>query len=108
MATRTFVVPDLLDDKGRATARARVQVRRCDTHVWMDEIQYTDEYGACTFTTLPTDVTCVFLAQYGDESRWFFSHILSIEEGGTGASDTDTALENLEVKPAAIKWAVVL
>ena len=108
MATRSFTVPDLLDDKGRATARARVIARRCDTHAFLDEIQRTDEYGACTFTTLPTDVTCVFLAQYGDEARWFFSHIVSVEEGGTGSSDAETALDNLEVREAAILWAIVL
>ena len=108
MATRTFTVPDLLDDKGRAIARARVKARRIDTHVWLAEEQFTDEYGQCTFTTLPTDVTCVFIAQWGDESRWFFSHIVSVEEGGTGGSDPETALDNLEVGEAAILWAVVL
>ena len=108
MATRTFTVPDLLDEKGRAIARARVIARRCDTHVFLDEEQYTDEYGACTFTTLPEDVTCVFLAQWADEARWFFSHILAVDEGGTGTSDPETALDNLEVREAAILWAVVL
>ena len=108
MATRTFTVPDLLDDKGRAIDRARVRARRIDTHAWLDEEQYTDENGQCTFTTLPTDVTCVFLAQWGNEARWFFSHIVSVEEGGTGASDADTALDNLEVREAAILWAIAL
>ena len=108
MATRTFTVPDLLDAKGRATARARVIARRIDTHAWLDEEQTTDEYGQCTFTTLPTDVTCVLLAQWGTESRWFVAPVLSVEEGGTGGSDTGTAIENLEIKDAAIKWAITL
>lgn len=108
MATRTFTVPDLLDAKGRATARARVRAWRIDTHALV-ETETTDEYGQCTFDDLPTDVTCVLLAQWGsNKSRWFFAPVLSIEEGGTGASDAETAIENLEVKEAAILWAIVL
>ena len=107
MATRTFTVPDLLDSQGRAVARARVRAWRIDTHAWV-ETETTDEYGQCTFDDLPTDVTCVLLAQWGTKSRWFTAPVLSVEEGGTGGSDPDTAIDNLEVKEAAILWAIVL
>ena len=107
MATRTFVVPDLLDSQGRAVARARVTARRTDTHVLVDETQYTDEYGQCTFSTLPEDVTCVLLAQWGTDAQWFFAPVLSIDEGGTGSSDASTALDNLEVREAAILWSII-
>jgi len=108
LATRTFTVPDLLDSKGRAIARARVQAWRTDTHALIDETQYTDEYGQCTFTTLPEDVTCVLLAQYGTKGIWLFAPVLSVEEGGTGSSDPDTALENLEIVEEGMLWAIVL
>lgn len=104
---RSFTVPGLLDSKGRSTARARVRVRRTDTHVWLDEVQYTDEYGQCTFTTLPEGVGCVFLAQWGTNSRWFDSRILSVSEGGTGSGDPDDAIDNLEIDKAAIMYAIV-
>ena len=107
MATRTFTVPDLLDSKGRAIARARVQAWRTDTHALIDETQYTDEYGQCTFTTLPEDVTCVLLAQWGTEAIWLFAPVLSVDEGGTGSSDASTALDNLEVREAAILWSII-
>ena len=107
MATRTFTVPDLLDDKGRAIARARVQAWRTDTHALIDEVQYTDEYGQCTFTTLPEDVTCVLLAQYGTEAIWLFAPVLSVSEGGTGSSTAEEAIENLEIPEEGILWAIV-
>jgi len=106
LATRTFTVPDLLDDKGRATARARVRAWRIDTHALV-ETETTDEYGNCTFEDLPEDVTCVLLAQWGTNARWFCAPVLSVSEGGTGASTADDALDNLEVREAAILWAIV-
>jgi hypothetical protein len=97
---RTFTVPDLYDGNRRIPRDAIVRARRCDTHTTIDEEATIDQYGNATFSTLPEGVDVVFhtlwhgVTGYGNY-RWFFSHIVSVSEGGTGASTAEDARKNL-------------
>ena len=110
MATRSLTTPDLLDGRGRVPARARMNARRCDTHVHVEQ-QYTDSNGQAAFTVIPTETDNVFWAAWGGISgghhQWFPIRFMEITDGGTGASDAATALDNLGVHAAAILWALV-
>jgi hypothetical protein len=98
--TRSFTIPDLLDPQSRIPVGARVRARRCDTHAFIDEEATLDENGQATFTTLPEGVDAVFYTVWHGvvghgKHRWFFSHIVSVSEGGTGASTVAQARANL-------------
>jgi len=100
MSTRSFTVPDILDAQGRPVGGARVVAKRCDTHAYITE-QFTDANGNTTFTTLPL-VDVYFHATWGGlagtgKERWFFSRIIDVEEGGTGATTAAEACSNLGV-----------
>ena len=99
MTTRSFTVPDLYDGKSRVPQNARIRAHRCDTHTYVEE-ERTDKYGNATFTDLPLDVDVVFHTLWGGTTaarkwRWFFSHIVAVSEGGTGASTAEQARANL-------------
>ena len=101
MATRSFTVPDLFDDKGRVPARATVKAYRTDTHAFVEEA-IIDSNGNATFSALPTDTDIVFHATWGgisgtQKEKWFFSHVPGVAEGGTGASTAAGACSNLGV-----------
>ena len=112
---RSWTVPDLYDEKSRAPWGARVRAHRCDTHTYVEE-QTLDAYGNATFTTLPEETDVSFHAIWGGTTadrhhthhRWFFSHIATVSEGGTGAGDVEGAQENLGIHEAAMLWALVL
>ena len=111
MATRNLTTPDLLDRRGRVPARARMKARRCDTHAHVEE-QVVDSNGQATFTTIPTETDNVFWAAWGGTTgnghhQWFPIRFMEVTDGGTGASDAATALDNLGVHGAAILWALV-
>ena len=115
MPTRSFTVPDLYDNKALVPVGTRVRAHRCDTHTYVEQ-QYLDQYGNATFTTLPLETDVVFHAIWGGTTtdrhhthhRWFFSHIVAVSEGGTGASTAAGARANLGIEGAAMLWAIVL
>lgn len=97
--TRSFIIPDFKDDRGRTPHGARIRAYRTDTHAFVEEAT-VDEYGNATFSSLPKDVDVSFHATWGGtttglKERWFYSHINAVSEGGTGASDAATAASNL-------------
>jgi len=112
---RTWTVPDLKDSHIRVPIGARVRAYRCDTHTLIDEEQHLDGNGQATFTTLPEDVDVVFHALWGGKvgygsERWFFSHIIAVSEGGTGASNAADARINLglEIGADVQAWSTYL
>jgi len=110
--TRSFTVPDLRDNHGRAPSSARIRAHRCDTHAYVEE-QTTDEYGSATFSSLPEEIDVAFHTLWGGKvghgkDRWFFSHIVGVSEGGTGAGTAAGARTNLGIDGAAMLWAIVL
>jgi hypothetical protein len=110
--SRSFTVPDLFDNHSRPPVKAKIEARRCDTHTFVEE-QTTDEYGQATFSSLPEEIDVAFSALWGGhvgygKDRWFFSHIVSVSEGGTGAGTAEGARENLGIDEAAMLWAIVL
>ena len=97
--TRTFTVPDLWNHQGKVPHDARVRAFRNDTHAFVEEARI-DEYGQATFSNLPLDVDVSFHTIWGGtasarDNQWFFSRIIQVEDGGTGASDAATARANL-------------
>ena len=111
MATRSLTTPDLLESRSRTARRVRMTARRCDTHV-DEETQYTDSNGQAAFTALTTEVDHVFWAAWGGVTgtgkyQWFPIRFMGIQDGGTGASTAEDALDNLGVHGAAILWALV-
>jgi len=112
---RSFTVPDLYDNRALVPSGARVKAHRCDTHTLV-ETEYLDSNGNATFDDLPLEVDTVFHAIWGGTTadrhithhRWFFSHIVAVSEGGTGASTAAGARENLGIEANCMLWAIVL
>ena len=112
MTTRNLTTPDLYDGRGRIPQEARIRAFRCDTHAYVEE-QRIDENGQATFTTIPVETDTVYHTMWGGitgngQYQWFPIRFMQITDGGTGASDAETALDNLGVHGAAMLWALVL
>ena len=113
--TRSYTSPDLYDERGVVPIRARVRAYSCSTHAPV-ETEYLDSNGQATFDDLPEETDVAFHAVWGGTTadrhhthhRWFFSHIVAVSEGGTGASTAAGARENLGIDRLAMLWAIVL
>jgi len=109
---RSYTIPDLYDAHGRVPRGARVRAYRCDTHAFVEEA-LVDANGQATFSSLPEDVDVSFHTLWGGttarrDNQWFFSRVIQVSEGGTGASDADTARTNLGVASDGTRWAFIL
>lgn len=103
--TRSYTTPVVTDNRGRIPKGARAVAIREDTG---EEINspghYLDSNGQVTFTDLPTDVAVTIRVMWGGNSanpaneREFQVDITEVSEGGTGASDTETAKANLGLR----------
>lgn len=98
---RCYVIPDVLDLKGRVPKGAKVSALRADTHELIKTGEI-DSSGNATICGLPLDTDVIFHVTWGgstaagtQQERWFYSDIPSVAEGGTGSSSAETARTNL-------------
>uniref|UniRef100_A0A6M3L5J3 Uncharacterized protein n=1 Tax=viral metagenome TaxID=1070528 RepID=A0A6M3L5J3_9ZZZZ len=72
MATRSYTLRNLTDDKGRPLSNVWCRAYNADTSALVDT-QYTDSAGSCTFATLPDNANVNVLAVWGTNAKWYYN-----------------------------------